>query len=87
MWKRCTGALVASGLVCSTLLALHLISPDDLFVIVWVVAAALVLVYTAFLSLGDVARKLYLILEDDQERMHFFLQVRQHPSTTHGLTD
>ena len=49
----------------------------DAFGVTWAVALASLLLYLGFVGLGDLMRKLYVILETEQERMDFFLQVSE----------
>jgi hypothetical protein len=75
LWTRFTLLLLCTCLLVTSLLAFGLLSPDAAFALVWALALALILVYAANLTVGDVARKLFLLLETDEERMEFFLQV------------
>ncbi len=75
-WRRCTLVIIVTGLVCAAVVSFGELPALDAFGVTWVVTCGTLLLYAGFVGLGDLMRKLYVILEHEEERMSFFLQIR-----------
>ena len=75
-WRACTYLIISTALVCAAVVSFGALEAVDAFALTWSVTIVTAVAYMAFVGLGNVARKLYVILEGEEERMRFFLQVR-----------
>lgn len=74
--KICTYSVILTGLVCISLVSADVMLAVDAFAVTWVVSVVSALAYLVFVGTGNMGRKLFIILEKEEDRMRFFLQVR-----------
>lgn len=75
-WRACTYVIISTALVCAAVVSFDALEAVDAFALTWSVTIITAAAYMTFVGLGNLAHKLYVILEGEEERMRFFLQVR-----------
>lgn len=73
--RHCTTLGFGTALTCAALVSFGHLPALDAFGVTWAAAIALFLVFWACTAMGDLFRKLFVILETEEERVDFFLQV------------
>ncbi len=73
--RGCTLLGLVTALTCAALVSFGHLPAVDAFGATWAAFLALLLVALAYAAAGDLVRKLFVILETEEERMEFFLQV------------
>jgi len=83
--RGCTLLGLVTALTCAALVSFGHLPAVDAFGATWVAFLGLLLVALAYAAVGDLVRKLFVILETEEERMEFFLQVRFKIKTQENL--
>lgn len=74
--RGCTALGMATALTSAALVSFGHLPAIDAFAVTWTASLALFLVFVGYAAVGNLARKFYMILEREEERMDFFLQVK-----------
>lgn len=78
--RGCTALGMAVALTSAALVSFGHLPAIDAFAVTWTASLALFLAFVGYAAVGNLARKLFVILETEAERVDFFLQVHKSKS-------